>query len=329
MALDEYRTNRDLRLEVNGVLKSWDVAKSPSTDPHAKRLEVMSEDHPSTTHGSRGSCPKASAQTVAVKVLDPAEVVDERCIAYRSGDAIRLMSRNENEIGGQYPEIIEALEAQPEREFIIAGEIVAFSGGVTSLSRLQGRMHAKTEDPLESTGIRVFYYLFDLMYLNGFAYLQEACTRGWEGIIAKDAASVYEHSRSTHWLKFKCVHRQELVVAGFTDPQGSRVGFGTLLLGYYEGDGLVYAGKVGTGFEDEELRRLHERLTELELSTSPFGYGEPDNDGVHFVTPALVAEVGFTEWTDDGRLRHPRYPGLRRDKMASGVVREKPERVSR
>lgn len=273
---------------------------------------------------------------MAVKVLDPAEVVDERFldrltetgqpswvppmlatltddyfddpdwiyerkldgerrIAYRSGDAIHLMSRNENEIGDQYPEIIEALEAQPEREFIIDGEIVAFSGGVTSFSRLQDRMHVEAKDALESTGIRIFYYLFDLMSLNGFAYLQEACTRGWEGIITKDAASEYEHSRSTRWLKFKCVHQQELVVAGFTDPQGNRVGF----------------------------------LTELELSTCPFGYGEPDNGGVHFVTPVLVVEVGFTEWTDDGKLRHPRYLRLRRYKKASDVEREKPERVSR
>jgi bifunctional non-homologous end joining protein LigD len=206
------------------------------------------------------------------------------------------------------------------------------------------------------TGVEVFYYIFDVPHLAGYdmtavglrhrkvllagarsfddplrftthrdtegeAVYQEACAEGWEGVIANRAVSPYVQRRSTDWLKFKCVNRQEFVIGGFTDPRGSRVGFGALLVGYYEDGDLRYAGKVGTGYDTRTLLELGKQLRELETKDSPFA--EPVREkGAHWVRPELVAEVGFTEWTNDGKLRHPRFLGLRNDKPARSVVRE-------
>ena len=159
----------------------------------------------------------------------------------------------------------------------------------------------------------------------GEAFYDEACRKGWEGIIAKDARAGYVHLRSQKWLKFKCDHRQELVIAGYTDPQGSRKGFGALLLGFYEDGALRYAGKVGTGFDDATLVSLHERMSGLEQQRCPFqACDDASGKGVHWIRPELVAEIGFTEWTGAHRLRHPRYLGLRTDKPANEVARERP-----
>ncbi len=283
-----------------------------------------------------------------------------RVLAFKDGDEVRLLSRNRKAQNGTYPELVEALEAQDGR-FVVDGEVVAFDGDVTSFSRLQGRMQIKDPEKARETGISVWLYLFDILHLEGYdttklelrdrkrllrralrfedplrwtehrneegeAYLEEACESGWEGLIAKDARSNYVHSRSTDWLKFKCVNRQELVIGGFTDPQGERVGFGALLVGYYEDDGLQYAGKVGTGYDDRTLEELRSRMDSLERKTPPFKDGdEIDASGVHWVTPKLVGEVGFTEWTPAGKLRHPRFLGLRHDKDPTDVVRERPE----
>lgn len=130
--------------------------------------------------------------------------------------------------------------------------------------------------------------------------------------------------RSRNWLKLKCVNEQELVIGGFTDPRGSREGFGALLVGYYQNDELRYAGAVGTGFDRELLASLHEKLRKLEQPESPFARNGLPRKGVHWVRPKLVAQVGFAEWTRDGKLRHPRFLGLRTDKAATAVVRERP-----
>ena len=150
-----------------------------------------------------------------------------------------------------------------------------------------------------------------------------ACERGLEGLIAKRADSPYTPGRSRDWLKFKCVHEQEFVVVGWTDPQGARSGIGALLVGYREGPGLRFAGKVGTGFSQHVLDELSRRLAPLELAVPPVlpVMGLP-RKGVHWVRPELVAQVGFSEWTGDGKLRHPRYLGLRDDKRPDEVVRE-------
>ena len=176
---------------------------------------------------------------------------------------------------------------------------------------------------------RAFHYADPLRYVThrneeGQSYFEEACSRGWEGIIAKDATSSYQHTRSQKWLKFKCVNQQELVIGGYTEPHCKRIRFGALLLGYYDRDDLQYAGKVGTGFDEETLRQLGDRLTSLERKTPPFAGNDLPDDEVHWVTPKLVAEIGFEEWTEDNRLRQPRYLGLRRDKDARDVVKEEP-----
>lgn len=282
----------------------------------------------------------------------------ERCLVYRHGSQVTLLSRNEKCLDDTYPELVEALDGQ-EGKWIGDGEIVAFDGDVTSFRKLQQRLGIKDPDEARATGIDVFLYLFDILWIDGCdvrqlplrtrkrllkdkldwsdpvrytehrnesgeEFLKDACKRGWEGLIAKLAEGPYRSSRSKDWRKLKCIARQEFVVVGFTEPGGDRPGFGALLLGYYDGDDLVGAGKVGTGFDHELLNELHDRLQRLERKTSPLDREERVDGGVHWVTPKLVCEVAFTEWTDDGKLRHPRFVGLRDDKKAKDVVRERP-----
>jgi bifunctional non-homologous end joining protein LigD len=285
----------------------------------------------------------------------------ERCLVFCEDKQVLLKSRNNKRLNDTYPELVDAFGEIGEAQFIADGEIVAFEGDVTSFSRLQDRMQIHDRSKARRCGISVYFYLFDLMYLDGFdlcalelrtrkwilrnlisfqdplrytvhrnedgvEYYREACRKGWEGIIAKRASGRYLHRRSTDWLKFKCVNRQEFVIGGYTEPEGSRIGFGALLLGYYEGDRLIYAGKVGTGFDDETLEDLGDSLSSRERKTSPFADKERPEKGEHFVTPEMVCEVVFSEWTEEGRLRHPRYMGLRDDKPAEDVVRERPRK---
>jgi bifunctional non-homologous end joining protein LigD len=273
----------------------------------------------------------------------------ERCLAFRTEAGVRLLSRNRLQLNGTYPEVVDALLAHPQPDVVLDGEIVAFDHGRVSFRRLQGRMDISNALLARQTGIAVIYYVFDILHLfghdltelplrtrkallrhavqfepplrftahrntGGEAFFAEACTRGWEGLIAKRADSQYVGRRSRDWLKFKCVNRQEMVVGGFTDPTGTRVGLGALLIGYYEDGRLRYAGKVGTGFDVATLISLRERLRELEQRVSPFS--DPVREPrVHRVRPELVAEVAYSEWTNH-HLRHPRYVGLRFDKPA-------------
>ncbi|OBF27167.1 ATP-dependent DNA ligase [Mycobacterium sp. ACS1612] len=280
-----------------------------------------------------------------------------RGLVFRDHGQIRLLSRNRLSLNKTYPEIVEALAGQAPAQFVMDGEIVAFEGRRTSFARLQGR--SGITDPIlaEASGIPVFYYAFDLLNLDGqditdrpllsrkrllrnsFRYdgalrftthrvrdgesaYRAACERGDEGVIAKLAESAYEGGRSRHWLKFKCTRDQEFVVVGYTAPKGARVGLGALLLGYYDGHELVYAGKVGSGFDDVTLRSLRDQLAGTELSTPPITRGSVREPTVRWVRPQLVAQVAFGEWTRDGKLRHPRYLGLRTDKSPDDVVRE-------
>ena len=152
---------------------------------------------------------------------------------------------------------------------------------------------------------------------------ERARREGWEGVIAKRRGSPYEHRRSKHWLKMKCESSQEFVVGGFTDPQGSRVGLGALLVGYYAGEDLVFAGKLGTGFDTRLLLDLRSRLDAIEIPQSPFtrATGLP-RVRAHWVRPEVVVQAAFLEWTANGKLRHPRLLGIRRDKAARDVGRE-------
>jgi bifunctional non-homologous end joining protein LigD len=281
----------------------------------------------------------------------------ERCLAFRLGGDLRLFSRKRKRLDAKYPEITAAFQRRARESFIADGEIVTFDNGVTSFAKLQQRMQVEHPSPDLVRRVPVWLYLFDLLYLErydtrqialryrkevlrdtfdfsgslrftehcereGEAYYREACRKGWEGVIAKDGASVYVSRRTRSWLKFKCRQEQELVIGGYTDPQGQRIGFGALLIGYYRGGKLVYAGKVGTGFDEATLWRLGERLAQLETAGSPFAGDGLPRRGVHWVKPELVAQIGFTEWTRLGKLRHPRFLGLREDKRPEEVVRE-------
>ena len=275
-----------------------------------------------------------------------------RCLATRDASGVRLVSRTGRAMNHEYPTIVAALEREPSDDFIADGEIVAFENGITSFSRLQRRGRER---------VPVFLYVFDLprhagedlrdlplrerkaRLRRGLQFggpvrfnphrngehgeepYREACEKGLEGVIAKRADSVYlSGGRSRDWLKLKCHAEQELVIGGYTAPKGSRTEFGALLVGYYDGETLRYAGKVGTGFDHHTLRTLGERMRGLEQDESPFERFKPIPPGTHWIRPELVAQIGFTEWTRDGRLRHPRYLGLRDDKPARDVVREVP-----
>jgi bifunctional non-homologous end joining protein LigD len=282
----------------------------------------------------------------------------ERCLAFRTkAGQVRLRSRNDKPLEGTFPEIADAVSRHCQVAAVLDGEVVAFTGRRTSFERLQGRMGLTDPVPAQATGIAVVYCVFDVLYLDGDDLrsrplrerkrllrdavnftaplrftphrnttgedeYRKACARGDEGVIAKRADSPYTGGRSKDWLKFKCVRDQELVVGGYTAPKGSRTGFGALLVGYYDGADFVYAGKVGTGFNAEVLASLHARMQALERPTSPFDRGRIRESAVHWVQPQIVAQIGFSEWTRDGLLRHPRYTGLRDDKAARDVVRE-------
>ena len=252
--------------------------------------------------------------------------------------------------------IAEAVAALGAGSAILDGEAaVVLSDGSTSFQALQNQLRL-------GKGSTLAYFVFDLLYLEGYdlkrvplrlrketlerlvsgapaggiirysdhvegkgeRFHAEACRRGLEGIVSKRSDSMYVPGRSGLWLKAKCASRQEFVIGGYTEPQSSRAGLGALLLGTHEnGRGLRYRGRVGTGFTHETLRDLQKKLARLETKASPFS-PSPRAPGAHWVRPKLVAEVSFTSWTDDGKLRHPSFAGLRDDKSPRDVVRETP-----
>jgi ATP-dependent DNA ligase len=254
-----------------------------------------------------------------------------RLLAFKQGSDVRLFSRNR--LPQDHPSIVQAIADLPARDMILDGEVTGVWGRPG----------------------QVAYHVFDILWLDGRdvrslpiearrALLSDlplrpplhrvrsvevsqpwelAAREGWEGIVAKRRGSPYEHRRSPHWLKMKCEATQELVVGGFTDPRGRRVGLGALLVGYFEHDDFVFAGKVGTGFDTKLLLDLRARLDALATASPPFtrAVGLPRVGG-HWVRPEIVVQVAFIEWTVHGKLRHPRLLGVRHDKPARAVVRE-------
>jgi bifunctional non-homologous end joining protein LigD len=288
-----------------------------------------------------------------------------RALAIRNGAHVHLLSRNRKELGQNYPEIVTALDAQPVRQFVLDGEIVGMRNRQIRFEYLQQRLKPPDLPEAGRSGVSVAYYVFDLLQANGMdvralpllerkrllkkaiefggpiryaphrlgssrGAFEQACRNGWEGIIAKHADAPYVSGRGKIWLKLKCRDRQEFVIGGFSDPQGSRIVLGAILIGYFENGVLKYAGKVGAGFDTRTLEMLGERLKPLLVPTCPFA---PDPDlprrNVHWVKPKLVAEIEFAEWTRDGKLRHPHFLGLRPDKTPSEVVRERPAAIAR
>ena len=283
-----------------------------------------------------------------------------RILAELDGGTVRLLSRRFKDWTAEFPDVVAAVAGLPARRALLDGEVAAVQpDGRTSFQALQnGR-----------AGAHIAYFVFDLLALDGDdltalpleerkarlarlvqarppgvikysdhvigsgrAFFTLACQRGLEGIISKRRDKPYLPGRGPTWQKTKCLLRQELVIGGFTDPEGSRTGIGALLVGCYGADGkLAYAGKVGTGFSHALLGELRALLAPLERSTSAFAPVPPaawTGSNRHWVAPELVGEVAFSEWTNDGRLRHPSFQGLRRDKPARDVVREAPVAIA-
>ena len=256
-----------------------------------------------------------------------------RLLTYRNGVDVRLFSRNRLPQNDSYPAVVRGIAELPVESVVLDGEATGHWGkssetgyhvfdilwldgrDVTSLP-LEERRALLAQLPLTPPLLRV-------PALDDPKPWERACAEGWEGVIAKRRGSTYEHRRSPHWLKMKCELAQELVVGGFTDPQGARVGLGALLVGYYDGDDLVFAGKIGTGFDTKLLLDLRARLDALEIAATPFtkAVGLP-RIRAHWVRPEIVVQVGFIEWTGNNKMRHPRLLGVRTDKPAREVVRE-------
>jgi bifunctional non-homologous end joining protein LigD len=264
-----------------------------------------------------------------------------RAVAFLNGKSVRLVSRNQNDLTAAYPELHDIPNSIKERTAILDGEIVALDDeGRSSFSLMQqrtgvgegGRRIRRTRDD-----IPVVYYVFDLLYLDGYdltqadlevrkqmlasvvttgdllrysdhyvgqgtALFQAAAQRGLEGIVAKRRASCYVQKRSSEWLKIKVVRRQECVIGGYTDPRGARENFGSLVLGLYDDEGrLIPVGQAGSGFTGQTHEQMWKKLHSIETTRNPF-FGKVESDRrVHFVKPELVAEIKFTEWTHEGQ----------------------------
>ncbi|HEX6200435.1 MAG TPA: non-homologous end-joining DNA ligase, partial [Thermoanaerobaculia bacterium] len=286
-----------------------------------------------------------------------------RLLAFVQGGKARLVTRKGQDWTAKFRPLADALVAAvPAGEAVLDGEAVALQpDGTTSFAALQQALSEKRPE-------RLHLYLFDLLHLEGWdlresplaerkallrrllpsaaegvvrysdhvegqgeAFHRQACRYRLEGVVSKRADAGYRPGRNRDWVKTKCQERQELVIGGFSEPSGSRQGLGSLLLGFFEEGRLVYAGRCGTGFTTEVLADLRARLDRLERKTPPFADPPTGADarGVHWVTPKLVCEVEFTEWTEDGRLRHPSFQGLREDKDPAEVRRERPREPPR
>ncbi len=270
-----------------------------------------------------------------------------RLLARVERGGVRLTTRNGKDWTERFPHLGKPLKALPVKAALLDGEVVAMGkDGITRFGQLQEALSS-------GRTAHLVYQAFDLLYLEGYdltgvalierkralaalletvemkegtlrysdhietqgaAFHERACQMGLEGIICKRADSRYRQKRSRDWLKVKCVSHEEFVIGGYTAPGGSRSGFGSLLMGAYGKQGLLYAGRVGTGFSNRLLEQLSATLRELEIPRSPFHGSVPDNRSVHWVRPELVIEVEFTERTRDGRLRHPAFRGLREDR---------------
>jgi bifunctional non-homologous end joining protein LigD len=281
-----------------------------------------------------------------------------RIVADVKDGRVRLLSRRFKDWTAEFPSVAQAVAALPVERAVLDGEVAALlPDGRTSFQALQNALGTGdlayfvfdllaldgedlTPLPLEERKARLKALLAqangrrkatvvrfsDHVIGQGPAFFRLACEQQLEGIVSKRRDAPYRAGRGTSWVKTKCMQRQELVIGGFTDPDGSRTGIGALLLGVYDRGALVYAGKVGTGFSSRTLAELRAALGPLEVAKPAFDPAPPrawTGPGVHWVKPSLVAEVSFTEWTDDGRLRHPSFKGLRRDKAPTEIVRER------
>lgn len=268
-----------------------------------------------------------------------------RMLAYKEGSKVSLISRNAIDRTERFPKIAEAIAKLKSDTLALDGEIVIFDS--EKVSRFQS---------LQKGDGRPTFALFDCIYrdgkdlrkaplserrtalekavktssslilsarldANGVKAFEIAKKRGFEGLIAKDLSSRYVSGRSPAWLKVKVRKEDEFVIGGFTEPSGARHFFGALLLGVYNRGKLEYVGKVGTGFNEDTLKSMHKKFGPLKRAGSAFS-SDVREHGAAFIAPKLVAQIGYTEWTSDGKLRHPVYLGLRDDKAAKDVTRQ-------
>ncbi|RYZ06192.1 MAG: ATP-dependent DNA ligase [Myxococcales bacterium] len=256
-----------------------------------------------------------------------------RLLAFKHGADVQLLSRNRLPQNAAYPSFVSAIAKLPAKNLILDGEATGVWNARDPLGYHVFDVLWRDDRDLTSQPLDVRRE--ELLKLELKAPLQVvprldapepwelARRQGWEGVIAKRADSLYEHRRSPHWLKMKVEASQELVVGGFTEPQGKRVGLGALLVGYFDAADFVFAGKLGTGFDSKLLVTLRQRLDALEVATTPFTRAEGlPKKGVHWARPEVVVQVAFMEWTSHGKLRHPRLLGLREDKSAREVTRD-------
>jgi len=351
---DRYVSTKDITKAGRSVVSNKTVEEIGKTKPGKNNLDLKEYPRAKPPHDV-----KPMLATLVDEPFDKAGWLFEikwdgyRAIGVKDGKSIKLASRNLQPFEDKYPEIAEALKDLPA-DVVVDGEIVAVDGN--------GRSHFEwLQNWGQSRKGNLLYYLFDILWCDGhdltaaplarrkqilkqlipkdspLRYSDHVEQKGkqffkliekrhLEGTVAKDASSPYQVGlRSRHWLKIKTQLRQEVVIAGYTEPRGSRQYLGALLLGVYEGKDLVYVGHSGGGFSQTALREMQTRLHKIERKTSPFTNPAKPNAPVHWVEPKYVCEVSFTEWTKDGYMRHPRYEGLRSDKLPRQVKRELPK----
>ncbi|MEO5954980.1 MAG: DNA ligase D [Nitrospiraceae bacterium] len=343
----------------------------PSNRPAGKPTKPVLRPHDAGTKqlaGARRAPQEEWIPPQLATLADQAPVGDEwvhelkydgyRILCRVKNESAKLVTRNDHDWTAKLRQIAEAAAALPVKNAWLDGEVVALMpDGSINFQTLQNAFDTRSDTNL-------VYYVFDLLYLDGYDLRQvalldrkralaaivprdasglirfsdhitgrgevvmaEACRRGMEGIMSKRIDAAYLAGRNRHWIKSKCGRRQEFVIGGFTDPSGSRLAFGVLLLGVYDAHGqFQFAGRTGTGFSERSLKELHKRLTVLEQPRSPFVNPPSGAEarGVHWVKPRLVAEVAFAEWTNEGLLRQAAFQGLRKDKLAKSVIKEGP-----
>jgi bifunctional non-homologous end joining protein LigD len=360
---EETPANTEKGFKAKVAAKAQAAAKKPAkkTAAASKTLD------PSKIKGARKAALPSKIEPQLATLVDNVPQGEEwvheikfdgyRVLCKVSGGEARIITRNGKDWTGQFESVARAAAGLPVRDAVLDGEVVVLEAdGTTSFQALQNALS-------ENRGRDLVYFAFDLLYLDGYdlrkatlsdrkealaalltggggtirysdhvsgdgeGFYRQACNFALEGVIAKRADLPYHGGRNKDWLKIKCLKRQEFVVVGFTDPEGSRAGFGALWLAVNEGGRLVSAGKVGTGFNGKLLVDLRRRLDALAVDKPAFANPPRGAEArrSHWVKPELVAEVAFTEWTRDGILRHPTFQGLREDKSPAEVVHERPQ----
>ncbi|HZN55835.1 MAG TPA: DNA ligase D [Candidatus Polarisedimenticolaceae bacterium] len=351
------RSMDEIRQQKKRVWEGKDKSVDPAALPGARRGHATTSFTPQLATLSK-EVPRGDDWLHEIK-LD-----GYRMLAFVAGGRVRLMSRNGKDWSARFPTVMRAVAKLPLREGVLDGEVVALRpDGTSDFQVLQNLLKSKHTT-------KIVYYVFDLPFYAGHdlrsvplierkhllagilasagrggavrfsdhvrgggeQVLRQACKLALEGVISKRADAAYQSKRAPSWLKIKCSGRQEFVIVGWTDPQGSRKGFGSLVLAHHDAAGrLVYSGKVGTGFDDALLADLSRKLARIATPKHPLGVDPPRAEvrGVHWARPRIVAEIEFTEWTADGRLRHPSFLGIREDKEPDEVVREETGREAR